>query len=760
VRAALLEGALTTLLPVGGAPPALAGLLERVAADFGARAALTVRPGSAWPVGEDAVHPPEARDDLMLMAQVRSAWAAHGSHALATGHAVQVRLDSGSGPVSLLVAPAEPAAGRQPCALAVIGEGAQWKAGARSTLKALASLVAILPLPARPAVHDLGQQARPGPAQPAAAQPASTQPGESPADRDAPGKSFPGDDLRPGLRLVRPDRRRRSGTAGAGTSHRNGNAAVSGADAGSGDRSRGRARDQERPPSWPALTPGGPTSPAEGDALARALVAGAPAAIVAVDSARRIREFNPAAEDLFGRARAEVLGLDMPETLVPETFRQPFVDAMVGFLATGDRSGVTRKVLLRALRADGSERPVELTPMPVRLGSQTYFFGFLRDASELENATMAVAEGDARFRLLSDLVPVGIVQTDLEGRCRFVNDKWCEMSGVTAGEVLGENWRTTINEDDVLRIDEMRDRGGGGTTELATDCRLKTAAGGEVWVHVVVRRVLDQRGNLVGRVAALTDVHSRKRTEAAIQASRRQLAEQNVELRDLNETRVRYLATVSHELRTPLTSIVSFSELIRAEAPGLGAEPGEYLDIIQRNAERLLRIVADLLDLSSLEEGVAHLELAPISVPLVARESVRTGWSIAAADGIILDISAQDGPDVHADSLRLQQVLDNLISNAVKFSVMGGRVEVRATHDDREWRIDVVDAGIGIPPAELDHLFDRFFRASNARGAHVPGTGLGLPTAKAITELHGGRLEVASAVGRGTTFTVYLPIVR
>jgi PAS domain S-box-containing protein len=740
VRAALLEGALTTLLPAGGAPPALARLLERMAADFGATAALAVRPGSAWPVGEDAVHPPEARDDLMLMAQVRSAWAAHGSHALTTGHAVQVRLDSGGGPVSLLVAPAEPVAGRQPCALAVIGEGTQWKAGARSTLKALATLVAMLPLAARHAAHD--QRVATAPAQPAIAQP-----GESPAGRNAPGRSVPGDDMRPSLRLVRPDRRRRSG---AGTGHRNGNGNGAG---------RGRAADQERPAPWPALTASGPAGSAAGDALARALVAGAPAAIVAVDSARRIREFNPAAEELFGRARAQVLGLDMPETLVPETFRQPFVDAMVGFLATGDASGVTRKVRLRALRADGSERPVELTPMPVRLGGQTYFFGFLRDATELENATMAVAEGDARFRLLSDLVPVGIVQTDLEGRCRFVNDKWCEMSGVAAGEVLGENWRSTINEDDVLRIDEMRDRSG-GPTELATDCRLKTAAGGEVWVHVVVRRVLDHYGNLVGRVAALTDVHSRKRTEAAIQASWRRLAEQNVELRDLNETRVRYLATVSHELRTPLTSIVSFSELIRSEAPGLGADPGEYLDIIQRNAERLLRIVADLLDLSSLEEGVAHLDLAPISVPLVARESVRTGWSIAAADGIILDISAQDGPAVEADSMRLQQVLDNLISNAVKFSVMGGRVEVRATHDDCEWRIDVVDAGIGIPPAELDHLFDRFFRASNARGAHVPGTGLGLPTAKAITELHGGRIEVASAVGRGTTFTVYLPIAR
>jgi signal transduction histidine kinase len=115
---------------------------------------------------------------------------------------------------------------------------------------------------------------------------------------------------------------------------------------------------------------------------------------------------------------------------------------------------------------------------------------------------------------------------------------------------------------------------------------------------------------------------------------------------------------------------------------------------------------------------------------------------------------------VRADGIRLQQVLDNLISNAVKFTAAGGRVEVRATHDSREWRIEVADWGIGIPPGEVGHLFDRFFRASNARQAAVPGSGLGLPTAKAITELLGGRIEVTSAVGAGTTFTVYLPIRR
>ena len=697
-RAVLLEYAVAQLLPPGSKRDALGGVLERIAVDLGAQAALVVAPGSELPLGEESAYPSEIRNDLVLLAQVRSAWASHSSHATASGHAFQLDLDSGRRRIGLLIVPAEPAEAQLPCALALIGDTARWKAGARSTLKALATVVAVL----------LRQDT-------AAASDARRAPGRTPQTDPAPHADRAAHSYRT-ARSVRPAR-----------------------------------PALRRPPADLSL--------ARGDALARALVAGGPSAVVAVDSGRRIREFNPAAEDLFGRTRSEALGMDMPETLVPEEYRQRFVDAVAGYLTTGDSRGLQQPIRLRALRADGTERPVDLTPMPVTVAGETYFFGFLRDATELETATTAVAEGDARFGLLSDLAPVGIMQSDANGTCRFVNDKWCEMAGIPSAEVIGRNWRTTINPRDVEKIDAMRNEDA-GSEELATDCRLLTAAGGEVWVHAVVRRVLDRNGNLIGRVAALTDVDHRKRDEAEQEKDRRRLSEQNLELMELNEARLQYLSTVSHELCTPLTSVVSLAELIRSESSGLTPDAVEYLDIIQRNAERLLGVVGDLLDLSSLEEGVAQLDLRPVSVPYVTRESVRTGWGIAAADGIRLDLSAQDGPEVQADGTRLQQVLDNLISNAVKFTAAGGRVEVRATHDSREWRIEVADWGIGIPPGEVNHLFDRFFRGSNARQAAVPGSGLGLPTAKAITELLGGRIEVTSVVGAGSTFTVYLPIRR
>jgi len=147
-----------------------------------------------------------------------------------------------------------------------------------------------------------------------------------------------------------------------------------------------------------------------------------------------------------------------------------------------------------------------------------------------------------------------------------------------------------------------------------------------------------------------------------------------------------------------------------------------------------------------------------VSIPEVTAEAVRDASAAAAGFGISLDVSAGNGPIVQADQLRLMQVLDNLIANAVKFSHPGDRVHVTASCKAGTWRIDVADSGIGIPAEEADHLFTRFVRASNARTAGLPGTGLGLSIVKVLTEMHGGHVSVRSTLGRGSTFSVFLPV--
>jgi signal transduction histidine kinase len=235
--------------------------------------------------------------------------------------------------------------------------------------------------------------------------------------------------------------------------------------------------------------------------------------------------------------------------------------------------------------------------------------------------------------------------------------------------------------------------------------------------------------------------------------------EQDGNLGLMNDRRAQFLAVVSHELRTPLTSIVSFSELLRGEAEGLSADGVRFLDIIERNADRLLRLIDDLLMLDRLEAGVLPLEYTAIDLPGLAADAVRSAAAAAAKSGVTIHLDAVPGPPLTADARRLLQVLDNLISNAVKFSSVGGLVRVTVRNVRGTWRIEVADAGIGIPPDDVAKLFVAFVRGSNARTAGLPGTGLGLSIVKALVDMHGGQVKVESILNHGTTFTVLLPQV-
>jgi signal transduction histidine kinase len=257
-------------------------------------------------------------------------------------------------------------------------------------------------------------------------------------------------------------------------------------------------------------------------------------------------------------------------------------------------------------------------------------------------------------------------------------------------------------------------------------------------------------------VAAIVAAQMRHEGDLAQQANR-QLANHNARLRKSDEVRNQFLAIVSHELRTPLTSIVSFIELIRAEADGLTPEGRSFLGIIERNADRMHQLIGDLLMLDRLESGALPLDLTEVSVGELATQAVRAAAPGAAKQGVALEVRAAPGPPVNGDSRRLMQVLDNLIANAVKFSHRNGLVRVTTACRGRTWRIDVADAGIGIPPEEVDQLFSRFVRGSNAKTAGLPGSGLGLSIVKYLVEMHGGYVQVRSTLGRGSTFSVYLP---
>jgi signal transduction histidine kinase len=247
------------------------------------------------------------------------------------------------------------------------------------------------------------------------------------------------------------------------------------------------------------------------------------------------------------------------------------------------------------------------------------------------------------------------------------------------------------------------------------------------------------------------------------------------EVRAAEQLKDQFVSLISHELRTPLSSILGYLELVLDDDEvSLTDEQRSFLTTVERNAHRLQRLVGDLLFTAQVEAGRFTLQPEDVDLAAVVRAAEETARVGAAANGVTVAVDVPEGGlIVSGDPVRLGQACDNLVSNAVKFTPAGGEVTLRLS---TAWRIDgdvvdtrragaepvarleVSDTGIGIPAGEQSKLFTRFFRASTAQRNAVPGVGLGLTITKAITTAHGGRLDLRSAEGVGTTFTLTLPL--
>jgi len=235
--------------------------------------------------------------------------------------------------------------------------------------------------------------------------------------------------------------------------------------------------------------------------------------------------------------------------------------------------------------------------------------------------------------------------------------------------------------------------------------------------------------------------------------------EESVEIirRDRDRSRD-FLADVSHELRTPLAALRTFNELLTEGAADDREARAEFLESSGQQIERLDWLAQNLLELSKLDSGLVLLDLRPDDLRAAVESAVEQNSAAAERRGVILSLHLPDAPiRLRHDPPRIGQVVANLVANAIKFTPRGGSVavDVAATADGA--RIEVVDTGVGIDPAEMPHIFERFYRGSRANEARGSGSGLGLAIVRSIVDMHGGTVEVESRVGRGTRFVVALP---
>jgi signal transduction histidine kinase len=242
------------------------------------------------------------------------------------------------------------------------------------------------------------------------------------------------------------------------------------------------------------------------------------------------------------------------------------------------------------------------------------------------------------------------------------------------------------------------------------------------------------------------------------ESAREALHTQNERLREVDGLKDDLIALVSHELRTPLTSIVGYLELVQEDEDELKEQHRRHLEVVQRNAHRLLGLVSDLLFAAQVQAGRVTLEKDLVNITELLDRAVAAALPAAADHHIDITVHARDDAEVIGDKQRLAQVLDNLLSNALKFTPSGGSVGISVIAREDTVLIEVEDSGIGISAADQKKLFTRFFRTEAAMRKAIKGTGLGLSIVKAIVEGHGGEISVESAEGQGATFRITLPL--
>jgi PAS domain S-box-containing protein len=379
---------------------------------------------------------------------------------------------------------------------------------------------------------------------------------------------------------------------------------------------------------------------------------------------------------------------------------------------------------------------------------------------ELRRVSLAETAAGHRFRGLVEQLPGAVYIEDLGASSgSYFSPQVERLTGYSAEVWASEAdfFSQVLHPEDRERVLAAFARAHETQLPIQIEYRLIARDGGVVWIQDDAAVTRDDDGQPLYFQGLMMDITQRR----ALAAERELLLEreraQNVELRSLDVMKDEFVALVSHELRTPLTSIRGYVELVLDDVELLSGEHREFLEIVDRNTDRLLHLVTDLLLLAQADAG--RLSLARTSVelvPLVAN-CVRAAQPTAERADVELVFSSDSLATISGDPVRLEQLLDNLISNAVKFTPSGGHVEVLVNASSESAVIEVRDTGVGIAACDQEQLFERFFRTQSATDLAIAGTGLGLSIAKAIVDAHGGSIDVESTEHHGTTFRVELP---
>ncbi|MBW4617030.1 MAG: response regulator [Desmonostoc vinosum HA7617-LM4] len=392
-----------------------------------------------------------------------------------------------------------------------------------------------------------------------------------------------------------------------------------------------------------------------------------------------------------------------------------------------------------------------------------------QQADQLVAVNAELRQSEERFRSLSTCSPVGIFETDTEGRCNYSNPRYQAICGLKAAESQQKRWLECVHPEDRERAIASWAAYIYDGHDYSEEFRFQTVHGNVRWVQVRSSPMLSGQGDLLGYVGTLEDITERKQSEEVrAQMIREQTARQEAEA--ANQMKDEFLAVLSHELRTPLTSMLGWSKILRSKKLDEKAT-SRALEAIERNATSQVQLIEDILDVSRIIRGQLRLNIGAVNLVTVTEAALEAVRPLAETKNIQINTTLDNSiGSIYGDSVRLQQVVWNLLTNAIKFTPKGGKVDVNLSvvsgqakeqKTDKYAQVQVIDTGIGISPEFLPKVFERFRQADSTTTRSHSGLGLGLAIVRHLVELHRGTISAESlGEGQGATFTVKLPLLQ
>jgi PAS domain S-box-containing protein len=417
----------------------------------------------------------------------------------------------------------------------------------------------------------------------------------------------------------------------------------------------------------------------------------------------------------------------------------------------------------RFRRADGQYRWLRNKSQPV---GKNRLAGCSLDITDYKQAEAALLESREHLRILTATIPQLIWSATPDGNIDYLSEQWADYVGMPPEQLYDWNWQQVVHPEDLPKTTQDWEHSLQTGAPIEIQHRFRYHTGEWRWQLVRGIAIKDERGQVTKWVGTCTDIQNEVDIKIALEASYKteQQARSNAEAareeaERANRIKDEFLAVLSHELRSPLNPILGWTKLLQSQKFSQ-AETAQALETIERNAKLQAQLIEDLLDVSRILRGKMVLNLSPVNLVNTIEAAIETVRLAAETKGVHIHVNLQrDSGYISGDTARLQQIIWNLLTNAVKFTPQGGKVEVRLRHGEGYAQIQVQDTGKGIKPDFLPYIFDSFRQEDGAITRKFGGLGLGLAIARHLTEQHGGTITVeSSGEGQGATFTVSLPL--